>query len=135
MLRATLALSLCASAAHADGYRMRDRTPMVPEPAAKPRATTCLDPEIIRRAIRQHRVEIGRCYERQLRRTPKLAGTATAMFVVRADGRVAPPAVRGMTAELGACIARALQGMRFPRIPGGGTITVSYPFTFSPRGS
>ncbi len=129
-----LALLLCAPVAHADGYRLRERTPMVPSPRVKPRATICIDPAIIRRVIRQHLPEISRCYERQLRRTPKLAGTATAMFVVRADGRVVQPAVRGMTAGLGACIARALEGVRFPPIPGGGTVTVSYPFMFAPQG-
>lgn len=132
MLRALFALSLCASVAHADGYRMREHTPAVPAPRTRPKATICIDPAIIRRVIRQHLAEISRCYERQLRRTPKLAATASTMFVVRADGRVVAPAVRGVPAELGACIANALAAVRFPKIPGGGTVSVSYPFTFSP---
>jgi hypothetical protein len=135
VLRAMLALSLCASIAHADGYRMRERTPVVPSPVAGPKATICIDPAFLRRVIRRHLAEITGCYERQIRRTPKLAGTATARFVVLPDGQVVEAAVSGMTADLGACIARALEGIRCPRRTRGGAVTVSYPFTFSQRGS
>jgi outer membrane biosynthesis protein TonB len=134
VLRVLLALSLCASAAHAGDYRLPGRTPRVPATAPRPQITICIDKDFIRRVVRRHQAAFAGCYERELRRAPRLAGTVTATFVILSDGRVASAEASGMTPGLDACVARAVAAIRFPRIVGGGSVRVNYPFAFSQRG-
>jgi hypothetical protein len=133
VLRALLALSLCASVAHADGYRLRGRTPVVPDVTPRAKATICIDRDFIRRVIRKHMAAFARCYERLPEGGSQPSGSVTTRFVILADGRVSQPEASGLTPEVDACVARTLASIRFPRISGGGTVLVSYPFTFSTR--
>ena len=53
--------------------------------------------------------------------------------IVGSNGKVISATARGMNnPKVETCIARVLKRVKFPRIPNGGTVTVSYPFTFKP---
>ena len=73
------------------------------------------------------------CYQRQLQRTPNIAGAVTIEFVIEQDGlvsraRVASTSLRNETVEQ--CLVQNLEGSQFP-LPRGGTVVVSYPFNFT----
>ena len=74
------------------------------------------------------------CYERQLKRNPKLAGAVKIQFTIEQSGRVERASVLENTtgdAELGTCISGQIRSWRF-RQPDGGSVTVAYPFVFAP---
>ena len=94
-----------------------------------------VDKQIIRRVVRQRRNQIKYCYEKELQRDPGLRGKVVITFTFGASGKVLSARVRSSTlgspvAE--ACIARAIRGWDFPRVPGGHDVEVSYPFVFVP---
>jgi TonB family protein len=97
----------------------------------------CLDKELIRRVIHQHRNEIRYCYELQLTRNPQLQGKASVKFVVAATGTVSASEVVDSTVrspQLEGCVAGRVRTWRFPAIPNGGSAVVTYPFVFRSTG-
>ncbi|MFH0901496.1 MAG: AgmX/PglI C-terminal domain-containing protein [Pseudomonadota bacterium] len=100
-------------------------------------ATTngALDPNIIRRYIRQKLPVIKHCYEKQLVVKPSLAGTVTTQFTISGTGSVIAVKAKGMgDSSVENCVAGAIQSIQFPRPEGGGLVSVTYPFTFEPAG-
>ena len=83
--------------------------------------------------IRQHAVEARHCYERVLVRKPTLAGQLTLKFEIGKAGLVTACAVQQHQSEreVGDCLCARARGWRFPE-PEGGTVTVTYNWTFSP---
>ncbi len=78
----------------------------------------CLDKEIIRRVIRQHRNEVAFCYARGLDGHPELTGRVVAQFAIDVNGRVVSSAVAESSlpeASVAACIAQAVRRWEFPR--------------------
>lgn len=91
-------------------------------------------PEVIQRIVRQNYGRMRGCYEEGLRQNPHAAGRLTVQFVIEHDGSVSRVSTAGadeVGAGVAACVVRAMQQMSFPS-PDGGTVTVSYPFVFSP---
>jgi TonB family protein len=96
-----------------------------------------LDRDIIRRIVRAHINEIRYCYNQELTRNPNLEGVVTIDFVIDATGRVtSSSAAEGGIGNrnLESCVANRVRRWKFPKPPGGGTISVRYPFTFSSGG-
>ncbi|MEW5855432.1 MAG: AgmX/PglI C-terminal domain-containing protein [Myxococcota bacterium] len=96
-----------------------------------------LDKEIIRRVIRENIQQIKYCYERELTRTPGLAGKVQIKFVIGAQGAVqsavvAESSMNNKTVE--SCIAGKVRGWIFPKPKGGGIVIVTYPFIFKQGG-
>ena len=112
-----------------------DRGARVPKLVpGKPEVRGALDKEIIRRVVRQHRNEIRYCYEKELQKNPKLAGTVTVNFIISGTGsvmsaRVSSSTVNNSTVE--GCMAGKIQRWVFPEPRGGGIVTVNYPFKLS----
>ena len=74
------------------------------------------------------------CYERELKRDPSLAGKIEIEFTIGTSGRVDEAFVasnRMGSDAVGDCIVSRLKRWRFPK-PGGGSVTVSFPFIFTP---
>lgn len=98
------------------------------------RATGDIDKNIIRRVIRARRRQIRHCYNRALMRRPGLEGTITAKLIVRSwTGELAAARIASSSlgdAPMEACVAKQLEGLRFPRARGGGLVVVRYPFQF-----
>lgn len=86
-------------------------------------------------------LNVGRfrgCYQRGLLRSPKLAGTFVARFVIGPDGQVHRAREESQTLddlETRRCLLRTFFDLRFPSLPGQ-YVTVSYPVLLgAPRAS
>ncbi|HXU72038.1 MAG TPA: AgmX/PglI C-terminal domain-containing protein [Polyangia bacterium] len=93
----------------------------------------CLDKEIIRRVIRQHKNEVRYCYERGLATRPELEGRVVTSFTIANTGRVLGSAVTETSLrerDVEACIAEAVRRWEFPS--SAQTSMVSYPFMLTP---
>ncbi|MBI5494270.1 MAG: AgmX/PglI C-terminal domain-containing protein [Deltaproteobacteria bacterium] len=96
-----------------------------------------LDKEIIRRVIRENIQQIKYCYERELTRSPGLAGKVGVKFVIGAQGNVqsavvAESTLNNKSAE--SCVTGKVRGWIFPKPKGGGIVIVTYPFIFKQGG-
>lgn len=93
-----------------------------------------LDKSLIADVIARNRLPIRYCYQRELQKRPSLAGTVRMRFTVAADGSVSTAAVGESTLgspEVEDCLVRLVQRMQFSPVPGGGVVSVTYPFTFA----
>ena len=110
-----------------------------------------LAPTKIQTVLLDHFDEIRKCYADGLGRDPKLTGRVTARFVITREGTVdavinaasdpippdavAPPSDPTVPpisdAKVVACVLAVVKKLTFPK-PDGGTVTVVYPFVFSP---
>lgn len=93
-----------------------------------------LDKDVIRGVIRQRLPQFRACYESELLRDPGLAGTVTVKFVINAAGKVTKASAGGMIEPVARCVSAVIQRIEFPEPKGGGTVNVTYPFTFRARG-
>ncbi|MBN2495726.1 MAG: TonB family protein [Deltaproteobacteria bacterium] len=104
-----------------------------PVPAKQPQIMGSLSRSIIQRVVHGELGQIQACYERELVRNPKVGGKLSVQFAIQPTGQVAQAQAESSStgsAELDACVTRAVQRMRFPAPKGGGMVMVSYPFTF-----
>ena len=98
-----------------------------------PKSAGDLDKAVIRRYVRRNIQKIRACYEAELANVPKLAGTLTVQFVIGRDGKVISANPSGLgNWNVENCVAEVIQKIEFPKPRGGGSIQVSYPFTFRP---
>ncbi|HEY1099572.1 MAG TPA: AgmX/PglI C-terminal domain-containing protein, partial [Myxococcota bacterium] len=96
-----------------------------------------LDPEIIRRIVREHAGQIRYCYESELTRTPGIFGKIIMKWVINGEGKVmqATTAETQMkNANVENCLASRIKGWVFPKPKGGGIVIVNYPFVFKQSG-
>ena len=99
--------------------------------------SSSLDRELIRRVIQLNRSQVRYCYERQLTFHPSLSGKVSVRFVISPEGSVATSDVAQATTgnpELERCVAGKVRGWVFPKLKGGGSVVVTYPFLFKPAG-
>ena len=104
----------------------------------KPVVMGSLDPEIIKRYIRQKRRQYKFCYAQQLQRYKNLTGTVKIAFTIAGSGRVIGAQVaRAGTdlrnAEVQNCVRNVTSTIIFPQPKGGGIVKVTYPFRFKPN--
>ncbi len=95
-----------------------------------------LDREEIQKVVNKHIGEIQRCYERELLKTPTLAGKVTIEWVVATSGAVKSSRQKDATLQSSGavnCMLASVKGWQFPQ-PRGGEVVVSYPFNFSSIG-
>ena len=93
-----------------------------------------LDKSSIVRVVKRRQGAIRYCYEKQLQNNPGLSGRVTAQFTIGENGRVTSTRIRRNTTGsevLGSCISRLIKRWRFPK-PNGGSVTIAFPFAFSP---
>jgi TonB family protein len=98
--------------------------------------TGVLDPNSIAKVVGRRKNAIKACYEKQLKKNPKLAGKVKIQFTILGSGRVGDVQVlQDSTGEpaVGACIKRNMKRWKFPK-PDGGSVTVAFPFVFQPSG-
>jgi len=100
--------------------------------ARRGRVSGNLDNNVINRVVRRNMGSIRRVYERSLRSNPNMSGRVNLRFTIGENGRVISANVRGSaSAEVRNGIQRVARRWRFPARPGGGPVTVTYPFVFS----
>jgi len=101
---------------------------------ATPEVDGALDSDAIAKVVRSRKRMVQDCYERELKRDPTLAGKIEIEFTIGSSGRVDEALVasnRMGSDAVGDCIVSRLKRWRFPK-PDGGSVTVSFPFIFTP---
>jgi hypothetical protein len=99
-----------------------------------------IDPELIRKVIRDHADQVRYCYEQQLTLNPKLHGKVAIRWQINSNGRASSPMlVAGDTTlpndEVGRCIMNRIVTWEFPKPKGGGIAIVTYPWILRYAGS
>ena len=112
----------------------------VPDPGAK--VLGSIDPELIRRVIREHASQVRYCYEQQLALQPKLEGKVAIRWQINSNGFSSDTVLdRGnSTSEPGLdkvaeCIMSRIVTWEFPKPRGGGMAIVTYPWILRSSGS
>lgn len=118
--------------------RFRDHRGIVPKlKVEKPQISGLLQKEAIRRAIQPHLNEVRYCYEQALQARPDLQGRVVARFIIGPTGEVkmaaATPSDATLT-EVANCIAGKVRQWHFPSPPGGGLVSIQYPFALELAG-
>jgi hypothetical protein len=98
-----------------------------------------IDPELIRRVIREHASQVRYCYEQQLALNPRLEGKVAIRWQIDAGGRASATQVEGgettlASAEVHRCIMSRIVTWQFPRPKGGGIAIVKYPWILRTSG-
>jgi TonB family protein len=97
-------------------------------------AFACLDTHLIRAVIRRQLPPVRACYARALaREAPGFGGRLVLKFVIGPLGTVTEAEVTDSELPSEAfetCVTGAVKRWRFPKPPGGGTISVRYPIVF-----
>ncbi len=95
-----------------------------------------LDPAVIQRIVRLNSGRFVGCYQDGLRQNPNLEGRVAVNFMIGRDGSVTMASDTAGSdlpnGDVRACVVKSFYGLSFPE-PAGGTVRVSYPFTFSPQ--
>ena len=97
-----------------------------------------MDPDVIRRILRDHIPFFRSCYQKELDRNTgrDISGTIRLDFTIGASGHVANAGVdgrSGLPSNVKRCAIGVLRGIKFPRPMGGGTVDVKQPFNFYPK--
>lgn len=93
-----------------------------------------MDWRMVEVVIRRHYNAIRYCYQRQLMRSPGLAGKVVVKFTIAQDGTVSQTSIDQSSLgspEVESCLTRLFLRMTFPDSPQGGIIVVRYPFMFT----
>ncbi|MCP3144467.1 TonB family protein [Pyxidicoccus xibeiensis] len=96
-----------------------------------------LDKDVIAKVIRRHQGEIKYCYESELNKNPSLAGKVAVAFVIDPTGAVSDASVSESTlsnTKAEQCMLSRIRRWKFPEPKGGGVVSVTYPWLFSPSG-
>ncbi len=96
-----------------------------------------LDKDVIAKVIRRHQGEIKYCYESELNKDPSLAGKVAVAFTIDPTGAVSDATVSETTlnnSKAEQCMLSRIRRWKFPEPKGGGVVSVTYPWLFSPAG-
>jgi outer membrane biosynthesis protein TonB len=97
-----------------------------------------MDPDVIRRILREHIPQFRYCYQKELDRNAgkDVSGTIGLVFTIGASGHVSKAGVSqtsNLPGHVRRCVVGVLRGIKFPRPMGGGTVDVKQPFNFMPK--
>jgi TonB family protein len=107
-----------------------------PNPAAsakKPKNTA----QIIQGNMSQRGQGLTQCYEKELKKNPKLQGKVTVQFTIEKNGKVSKAKIANSTLKsnaVHACLVTRVKNLTFPK-PKNKAITIAYPFVFKPAKS
>jgi len=97
-----------------------------------------MDPDIIRRILRDHIPQFRYCYQSALDRSSQhFQGVVKLNFLIGASGHVTRAGVNGvkgkMPGKVRGCVRNVLMGIKFPEPMGGGRVEVNQPISFYPK--
>lgn len=95
-----------------------------------------MDPDVIRRILREHIPQFRYCYQRALDNSGStISGIVKMDFVIGASGSVSRAAANGsrIPSKVRGCIAGVLRGIQFPKPLGGGRVEVSQPLSLAAK--
>ena len=90
----------------------------------------------VTRMIRRNIRAIQRCYERELRNNPTLAGRVLVRFTIQPTGTVSGATAQENTTgspAVASCVVSTIRRFRFREGPDGGSVSYAYPFVFAPQ--
>lgn len=102
-------------------------------------AVSTIDPDAIRRLLRDHIPQFRSCYQNELDRTKEADGFQGVMnfkFIIGTEGRVTKSAVTSdeiKSDSVRDCMRNVLHGIRFPAPKGGRTVEVNQPMNLYPK--
>jgi hypothetical protein len=94
-----------------------------------------LDKSLVDAVVRRNLNQIRYCYQRELTKSPALAGKIVVKFVIAKDGTVSSATTKSSSMGSPAvenCINQRFMRFQFPSPKGGGIVFVTYPFIFAP---
>jgi hypothetical protein len=94
-----------------------------------------LDKSLVDAVVRRNLNQIRYCYQRELTKSPALAGKIVIKFVIAKDGTVSSATTKSSSMGSPAvenCINQRFMRFQFPAPKGGGIVFVTYPFIFAP---
>ena len=96
-----------------------------------------MDPDVIRRILKEHIPQFRYCYQKELNRvkTP-MNGVLKLNFVIGSSGHVTKAGVSArssLPSSLKGCVVNILKGIKFPAPLGGGISEVNQPINFYPN--
>ncbi len=96
-----------------------------------------MDPDIIRKILRDHIPQFRFCYQKELdKNNSRTQGVVKMVFTIGASGSVSRAGVQGasrLPSPVKRCVVNVLRGIQFPKPLGGGTVEVKQPINFYPR--
>jgi hypothetical protein len=101
-------------------------------------ALSTIDPDAIRRLLRENIPQFRYCYQKELDATQndKLQGRLVFKFVINGTGRVGRSEITSddiTSDKVRGCIKNVLQGIQFPAPNGGKTVEVAQPMNLYPK--
>lgn len=93
-----------------------------------------IDRAAVDAVVKRHMSQIRYCYQRELNRSPGLAGKVSVKFIIAKDGSVSSANVAKSTMgneRVESCVTARFHHMTFPPLRGGGIAVVNYPFVFA----
>jgi len=97
-----------------------------------------IDPELIRKVIRENASQVRYCYEQELTLNPKLEGKVAIRWQIGPDGMASNCMVHSdttlMSEKVQQCIMSRIVTWQFPKPKGGGIAIVTYPWILRTSG-
>jgi len=97
-----------------------------------------IDPELIRKVIRENASQVRYCYEQELTLNPKLEGKVAIQWQIGPDGRASGCALHSdttlMNEKVQQCIMSRIVTWQFPKPKGGELAIVKYPWILRTSG-
>jgi outer membrane biosynthesis protein TonB len=93
-----------------------------------------IDKSAVDAVVKRHMNQIRYCYQRELNRSPGMAGKVSVKFIIAKDGSVSSSSVGKSTLgneRVESCVTGRFLHMTFPPLRGGGIAIVNYPFVFA----
>lgn len=94
-----------------------------------------MDPELIRKIMREHIPDFRYCYQRELMINSEVAGVFDITFKINKYGKGVNVGVKNngksFSSNAKKCLSRVVSMIKFPRPKGGGTVDVKQPMNFS----
>jgi hypothetical protein len=110
--------------------------------AGETRVLGAIDPELVRKVIRDHADQVRYCYEQQLTLNPKLTGKIAIKWQINSDGSASATVIdpanpldsEGLR-HVADCVMSRIKTWEFPKPKGGGVAIVTYPWILRSAGS
>ena len=103
--------------------------------ASTPQGADCISKEDVKRVVHSKQTDLRRCYDRELKKNPRLEGKATFAWIINAEGGVERFELLDVTLpsqDVLTCARKALSFVEFPRrSPSSPLVEITFPYTVS----
>lgn len=93
-----------------------------------------IDPELLRKILREYLPQFRHCYQKELRRSEGAEGVLDLNFNINKNGKAFRVAIKSKKSQFSRngvnCMAGVLRIINFPKPKGGGTVSVRQPLNF-----